>query len=227
MERRIIHTADGSHSFLLPAQGVTYHSRYGALAESRHIYIEAGLYCLLQQAVATPPLRVFEMGFGTGLNALLTYREALRLKLPVSYLAIDAFPLFPAEASALNYATILGNDQLNPVLQTMHSFAEGKLQLHPLFSLERSAIALEAWEANTEVAHLVYFDAFAPDFQPELWTEAVFQSMYKLLYPGGILVTYCSKGSVRRAMQAAGLRVEKLPGPKGKREIIRARKPVS
>lgn len=197
---------------------VTYHSHHGAVQESMHVFIEAGLRWTINHAAGMPPsMRVFEMGFGTGLNALLTALEAEKLQLPFQYTAVEKFPLTADEAAGLNYG-----GENKALFQSLHAAAwNEQVVINPFFTLEKVEGALESFTA-TAPYHLIYFDAFAPAAQPELWTEEIFSRLYGMLHPGGVLVTYCSKGVVRRAMQAAGFTVTKTPGPPGKREMVRA-----
>lgn len=161
------------------------------------------------------------MGFGTGLNALLTVQEAAASRFLVYYTAVEKHPLPPEEAAQLNYAA----DEATGLFQNLHaSLWNLDLPIHPFFTLHKIAGSLQALPP-LEPFDIVYYDAFAPAAQPELWTEATFLLVYHLLRPGGILVTYCSKSIVRRAMEAAGLVVIKIPGPFGKREMVRAMRP--
>lgn len=218
--RTIVPTADGSHTVVLPESGASYHSHHGAIQESMHVYIRAGLADALLY-FADDMLRVLEVGFGTGLNAFLTALEADRLRRRIDYTAMEPFPLSPEEASVLNYPEQLGYPEL---FLELHAAAwEVAVPVTKQFFLHKVHTDLQRFK-SADPFHLIYFDAFTPGAQPELWTEAVFDRMYELLLPSGILVTYCSKADVRRAMQAAGFTVEKLPGPWGKREILRAMK---
>jgi len=223
MERHIQLTADGSHTMSLAGTKVTYHSTHGAIQESMHIFITAGLQPLLHRHM---PLYIFEMGFGTGLNALLTMQEAIARQQPVHYETVELYPLSAQEVQALNYNFLLKTCG-GYGLETLHGAAwEQVAALHPQFSLLKKQQSLTDYlAASATLFHLVYFDAFAPEVQPELWTPAVFTQLAERMHPGALLLTYCSKGVVKRAMQAAGLVVEKLAGPPGKREIIRAHKP--
>ena len=223
MERKIVITADGSDTISIPALNVTYHSMHGALQESKHVFIEAGLKSLiLAEAVQ---LNIFEVGFGTGLNALLTIIEAEKLQREIHYETVEQFPLDSNEARSLNYCKQLDREDLQPVFEQLHSCDwEKKTNITANFCFKKSRSNLLNFETS-ETFKLIYFDAFAPNAQPELWTKEIFEKMFAMLEPGGILVTYCSKGDVRRAMQAAGFIVEKLPGPKGKREMIRGAHP--
>ena len=219
MERNIIITADGSDTISVPELKVTYHSIYGAIQESKHVFIEAGLKNLILAEAA--PLNIFEMGFGSGLNALLTTIETEKLQREIHYETVELFPLDIDETSSLNYCKQLGREDLQPIFEQLHSCEwDKKTNITANFRFKKTRSNLLNFETS-ETFKLIYFDAFAPNAQPELWTKEIFEKMFAMLEPGGILVTYCSKGDVRRAMQAAGFIVEKLPGPKGKREMIR------
>ena len=221
MQKELIVTGDGSHSLFIPGMEVSYHSWHGAIQESQHIFIEAGLRPLLEKHTE---LSIFEMGFGTGLNALLTYRAIEDHPVKIYYEAIETNPLDLSIASCLNYANVLHRPDLQPTLTQLHECNWDSP--HPLS--ERFYFYKRRVSMNdillTATFHLIYFDAFDPVAQPELWTTDVFSKLYKAMVPGGVLLTYCSKGIVRRAMQEAGLAVEKIPGPPGKREIVRATK---
>ncbi|HWB27032.1 MAG TPA: tRNA (5-methylaminomethyl-2-thiouridine)(34)-methyltransferase MnmD [Chitinophagaceae bacterium] len=221
MERKVQVTGDGSHTISIPAAGITYHSTHGAVQESMHVFIEAGLMPFLPVAES---VNIFEMGFGTGLNALLALQLAIGNKLPVYYTAAELYPLTAAEYTALNYSAILGKDFLQPFFLQMHAAAwEEDIVIHPLFTLHKIKGAAEN-DIMENFFDIVFYDAFAPNDQPEMWTEKIFSTMFAALKKGGILVTYCSKGVVRRALKSAGFTVEKMPGPPGKREITRAKK---
>lgn len=218
MQREIIVTADGSHTVQLKDRNITYHSHHGAVQESKHVFIEAGFLHREKQLPGT--LRLFEMGFGTGLNALLTLTEAKKLNKPIVYSAIENYPLTASETGSLNYNEVVPGSK--EVFERLHQAEwNKKISITPFFTLNKINADLLAYTFE-EPVDLIYYDAFAPTAQPELWTLEVFQKLYALLAPGGVLVTYCSKGDVRRAMMAAGFLVEKLPGPKGKREMVRA-----
>ncbi|HYV55447.1 MAG TPA: tRNA (5-methylaminomethyl-2-thiouridine)(34)-methyltransferase MnmD [Chitinophagaceae bacterium] len=220
MQRKLILTGDGSHTISMPELNVTYHSIHGAIQESKHVFIEAGLKSLLP--VEGTALNVFEMGFGTGLNALLTIIESERLQRKIYYETVEQFPVDNGEVRSLNYCEQLDREDLQPIFEQLHSCEwEKKVNITENFGFNKSRTNLLNLETS-ETFELIYFDAFAPNTQPELWTNEIFEKMFAMLEPGGILVTYCSKGDVRRAMQAAGFIVEKLPGPRGKREMTRA-----
>ena len=220
MQRKLILTGDGSHTISMPELNVTYHSIHGAIQESRHVFIEAGLKSLTLAEAAK--LNIFEVGFGTGLNALLTIIEAEKLQKEIHYDTVEPFPLGSSETRSLNYCKQLDREDLQPIFEQLHSCEwEKKVNITENFGFNKSRTNLLNLETS-ETFELIYFDAFAPNTQPELWTNEIFEKMFAMLEPGGILVTYCSKGDVRRAMQAAGFIVEKLPGPRGKREMTRA-----
>lgn len=213
MFRKLIMTGDGSHT-VEGEGGVTYRSRFGALQESQHIFIGAGL-----RTIGASPVRVFEMGFGTGLNALLTLLESR----PVRYETVETEPL--EWARDLNFCEVLGRPDCRPVFERLHTAEwESPVEITPGSQLFKSRQDIRGYMLR-EPADLVYYDAFDPVVQPELWTEELFRGLYAQLAPGAILVTYCCKGTVRRVLQAAGFETEKLPGPPGKREFLRARVP--
>jgi tRNA U34 5-methylaminomethyl-2-thiouridine-forming methyltransferase MnmC len=221
MQRVLTLTKDGSHTISIPEMNVTYHSHHGAIQESQHVFIEAG-FRYLQEMNPVQPLRIFEMGFGTGLNALLTCIAANEAEIPVQYTAIEFFPLENEKIATLNYCTQLDREDMKDIFIKMHTVEWNKeVKLPAAFSFRKINADLLAWTADQKF-NLVYYDAFAPTAQPQLWTPKVFSKIFDMLEPGGVLVTYCSKSDVRRAMQAAGFRVTKIPGPRGKREMVRA-----
>lgn len=215
-------TSDGSSTLFSPAFDQHYHSVHGAIQESLHVFIRAGLEPLLP---APGGLRIWEMGFGTGLNALLTWLQAGDT--PVTYTAIEAYPLDPALLPSLNYAQVIADPRAASAFVQLHDAPwEVATQLRPGFTLLKHATSLEAYQpAGT--FDLLFYDAFAPNAQPELWTEAVMARLFSWLDPGGIFITYSAKSSVRRGLLQAGFEVEKLPGPPGKREMLRARRPLA
>lgn len=217
---RTVTTADGSVTLFLPDRDETYHSVHGAETESMHVFIKNGLEVAANDKAK---LKVLEIGFGTGLNALLALLFAEKNQIAIEFVSTEKYPLQKEMVLQLNYGKRLLADELFLQLHTC-SWNE----VHPLnahFSLFKHEGDFR--EANLEANSydVIFFDAFAPRVQPELWTIEVFQQMYRLLHPGGILVTYCAKGEVKRTMKAAGFSVERLPGPPGKREMTRARKP--
>jgi tRNA U34 5-methylaminomethyl-2-thiouridine-forming methyltransferase MnmC len=226
MERQIINTADGSFTVSIPEMNVTYHSTHGAIQESLHVFIQAGLRQMLS---GKSSLSILEMGFGTGLNALLTLMEAGKVQKPVHYTAIELNPLEPAQLNALNYCERLNREDLQGIFKQLHnSDWEKEIFVSEYFTLLKSGSDLLEFQitGQANLFDIIYFDAFAPTAQPELWGVPVFEKLFAMQSPGGLLVTYCSKGDVRRAMQSAGFKVEKLAGPPGKREMVRAWKEI-
>lgn len=221
MHRKLIVTGDGSHSIEVPELGVRYHSVHGAIQESRHIFIEAGLNAR-GGTKGRDVLHIFEMGFGTGLNALLTFIESEKLNQRVHYETIDIVPLTADEVQMLNYCRILERDDLQKIFERLHDCEWGKeIAVSSHFIFKKSKADLVSFQLRGSF-DMIFFDAFDPNMQPQLWTEDIFRKVIGILRPGGILTTYSSKGTVRRALQSAGFKVEKIPGPPGKREIVRA-----
>ena len=205
----------------LPKWNEQYHSKHGAIAEAKHVFIESGLAPLRKHSFS--PLKILEIGFGTGLNAYLTLLEAEEWQWQVTYDGIEAYPVDSSEIEKLNYPELLGASVERFLKMHDSEWNEG-IQITPHFQLQKRQILFNEIH-NVSAYHLIYFDAFGPRVQPELWTEAIFRLMYSALKPGGVLVTYSAKGSVRRAMQSVGFVVERLPGPPFKREMLRASKP--
>ena len=221
MKREIIITGDGSHSISVPELNVAYHSVHGAIQESMHVFIKAGLIdSQLLEHIGVH--HILEIGFGTGLNALLTLIEADKHKNRIYYTAIEPFPMSEDETAQLNYCDQLNIPQYKRHFKRLHECGwEEMYEISEYFRLTKINSTLVDYSSDEQFS-VIYFDAFAPNAQPELWTKEIFEKMNKLLLPGGILVTYCSKGDVKRAMIAAGFEVEKLKGPLRKREMLRA-----
>lgn len=219
MAIKIIETADGSTSFYHEELDETYHSRNGAMQESLHVFIEAGLLPMLEYQ---KEISILELGFGTGLNAWLTAIKAAELELYINYTTLEAFPITNEQVEKLNYAE-WGNSEIEKkIFPMIHEVPWEKFnEISQQFRLKKLKREFENYHANQEF-DLIYFDAFGPDIQPELWGDEIFKKMYQALKPDGILVTYSVKGSARRAMKRAGFIVEKIPGPPGKREMSRA-----
>lgn len=219
MSERIIQpTSDGSHTVYSPSFDATYHSIHGARQESLHVFIKAGLHYQYQTRDKAS-LSIFEMGFGTGLNALLSCQFAHENGLNLYYEAVEQFPLQPAEYQQLNYAT---SEAEQNVFQALHqSVWSEAVKLSDHVTIKKVQTDLLHYRPERKF-DLIYFDAFAPEVQPSLWTTEVFDKMFHLLETGGVLVTYCCKGVVRRNLLSVGFQVEKLQGPPGKREMLRA-----
>ncbi len=219
MKRTIITTGDGSKTIRLEEWNEQYHSKHGAFQEAYHVFIRNGLDLFCETDIA-----ILEIGFGTGLNALITYLEAAKKNINITYVGVEAYPVLPEEWQRLDYVSELQQEGLTTVFEKMHTSVWGS----PATLSESFILIKQQKEFQTIVDdnlfNLIYFDAFGARVQPELWTEAIFLKMYKALKPGGVLVTYAAKGSVRRAMQSVGFQIERLPGPPGKREMLRATK---
>jgi len=219
MKREIIQTSDGSTSILLPEWNETYHSKFGAIQEAKHVFIKNGLSLFQGQSVS-----ILEIGFGTGLNAFITYLEAKDLGQKIEYTGIEAYPVSEEDASKMNYVSELNAEKDKAIFLKMHqSEWNEKVFLAPNFLLEKQNIKFQEI-ADENKYDLIYFDAFGYRVQPELWSLEIFQIMFKGLKSEGILVTYACRSSIKKAMVEAGFVVEKLAGPPGKREMLRARK---
>lgn len=218
MSGKIFLTQDGSHSLLQEELNETYHSIHGAIQESKHIFIDAGL-----KQCSKKTIHVLEIGFGTGLNALLTLLEAEASDLKIHYTTLELYPLSTASAVLLNYTDLLAPEKKDAFYQLHISPWQNHIQITEQFELYKikEDFSTMTLTGNFDV---IYFDAFSPEKQPEMWTEERFRKIYNCCSAGAILTTYCAKGDVRRAMQKAGFQVERIPGPSGKREILRARK---
>jgi tRNA U34 5-methylaminomethyl-2-thiouridine-forming methyltransferase MnmC len=205
-------TDDGSPTIWSEQYGETYHSGFGAVTESMHVFIEQGF-----KLAKANPVSVFEMGFGTGLNAFLTQQAACAELVSVKYHAVELHPVPMEIAEQLELTP-----ETRQFMLRMHEAEWNKPNtITPGFELLKINNNFLDWDPDC-IYHLVYYDAFSPESQPELWTQEVFHKIYRMLCPGGILTTYCAKGYVRRYMTAAGFKVERLPGPPGKREMLRA-----
>ena len=211
-------TEDGSHTLYLEELDETYHSKHGAIQEAMHVFIDAGLNYVNQ-----PQLNILEIGFGTGLNAFLTLKESTATT--INYTSLEAFPLQNNIIEQLNYIEELGldNDSIK-LFSKLHKVEwETYQEIIPAFNLNKVKVELANYK-TTEKFDIIYFDAFGPRVQPEMWDKAIFENMFDILSDKGVLVTYCAKGSVKRTLKEVGFEVEPLPGPPGKREMTRAKK---
>jgi tRNA U34 5-methylaminomethyl-2-thiouridine-forming methyltransferase MnmC len=224
---KVIDTGDGSHTLLNLEMDETYHSRHGALRESKHVFIRQGLDYLLSSQPDLQSIRIFEMGLGTGLNLILTIAHALRNPdKTYHYTTLEAFPLKQEIISELNYGELLESEQLKNIFQQVHTLAwEQEQEVLPNFSLTKRIQTLENYTMPDNNCDLVYYDAFAPNKQPELWSFEILKKVCGFLSAGGVFVTYSAKGQLKRDLRSLGLLVETLPGPPGKAEMVRASNP--
>ncbi len=233
MPHKLVKTEDGSHSLFVEELNEHYHSIHGAIQESKHVFIEAGLKSVAaafkDTVSANIPINILEIGFGTGLNAFLTCMESSRLQVRVNYTGIEPFPLDRNLLNSLNYAILMkdgvnSTDDCKKIFDTIHSFDWNKQQFcSDYFSLRKINATIQQVDLKDSY-ELIYFDAFGPSVQPEMWIPEIFLDLYDILSANGVLVTYCAKGSVKRTLREIGFEVETLKGPPGKREMIRARK---
>ena len=218
MKREILITSDGSTTINLPELNEQYHSKNGSINESYHVFINSGL-----RQVASNVVSILEIGFGTGLNCL-TYLEAEK---EIHYVGVEAYPVTSEEVEKMNFISVLNAEKDKASFEKIHDIPwEEKHQISNKFSLTKRKQFFEDID-DKNAFNLIYFDAFGARVQPQLWTVEIFRKMFDSLQENGILVTYSAKGSVRRAMQEVGFTVERLPGPPGKREMLRAIKPVT
>ena len=209
-------TEDGSYSLYVPEIDECYHSSHGAIQESRHIFIEAGLKQCLKDEIC-----ILEVGFGTGLNAFLALVEAERSGKEIRYITLEKYPVEAEKAMLLNYPELIDSEK-QTVFNALHASDWNKpVEIMPYFTIQKIESDFTQYVHSLQY-DVVFFDAFSPDKQPEMWSEEQFEKLYKSCNFGAVLTTYCAKGVVRRAMQKAGFKVERLPGPPGKREILRA-----
>lgn len=210
-------TADGSSTLAMPELNEQYHSVNGAVNESKLVYIQNGL-----NAITSNEITILEIGFGTGLNCLLTGLEISATSKIIHYTALEPYPLSTDIIGQLNYPSLFEDAQRKKLFADMHSTNEGTIKLLPNFTLQKINTKLETAALSDKHFDLVYFDAFAPAIQPELWTLGIFTKLHKAMKKGAILVTYCAKGEVKRNLKQAGFSIENPAGPIGKREMTRA-----
>ena len=225
MEPSFIITADGSHSLYLKDLDQHYHSIHGAIQEGLHVFIEAGLKYITRQNKSS--IHILEIGFGTGLNAFLTFIVAEKLNLEINYSSLEAYPLGKEVISKLNYVECLKEENRRGVFNLIHEVPwEQETVVSKSFTLHKIKNTLQEIVFENKY-DLIYFDAFGPRVQPEMWTEENFIKLFSALNAGGSLVTYCAKGEVKRTLKKVGFLVEALPGPPGKREMIRGNKVIN
>ena len=219
LDRRIVSTDDGSHTLFIPELNEHYHSTHGAIQEAMHVYINNGL----KQFADLPELNILEIGFGTGLNALLTCLEVSKTNQKTNYTSIEKYPLLTEEVANLNYANEISKEA-NLMYKKIHEVKwESFSEINSLFRIKKIEVGLSGF-TTMDKYNLIYFDAFGPEVQPKLWTEEIFKQMYDCLLPGGVLATYSAKGVVKQSMRKAGFIVKRLKGPPGKWHMLRCKK---
>lgn len=224
MNLEIITTNDGSNTLFVPELNERYHSIHGAIQESRHVFIRSGLNYFLDK-YQKKDVAIFEVGFGTGLNTFLTLIESEKQQLTIKYSAIESYPLTNELWSRLNYIEQINDyskEQLQFFFNQIHLVEwEKYVEVQEKFILQKINSSLLEFNCDKKF-DIIYFDAFAPTVQPELWTKEIFKKLYDVMNVNGILVTYCAKGIVKRTLKEVGFFVESIQGPPGKREMIRA-----
>lgn len=221
MKREIIKTLDGSTTIHLEEWNESYHSKHGAIQEAKHVFIKNGLSLFEDK-----PVTILEIGFGTGLNAFITFLESENKQQTIDYVGVEAYPVNAEEVLAMNYVAELEALEFDNIFEKMHkSEWNQKTELSEKFSLTKRKQFFDEID-DFETFDLIYFDAFGYRVQPELWSTEIFRKMYNSLKPNGVLVTYAARGVVKRSMIEVGFTVEKLAGPPGKREMFRAFKKV-
>ena len=218
-------TADGSPTLYMEHFDEYYHSKHGAIQEAEHVYLKMGLDFWKAQHPTAKKCSVFEMGFGTGLNALLTAQKAEQLQLNLDYASIEAYPLTAKELKEVNYSEYFDTKTKATFQQIIDVPWESFQAITPHFNLKKIETLLEDYLPEQSI-DVLYYDAFGARSQPEIWEDHCFKPLIEQLNPGGVFVTYAAKGSVRRALQNLGLEVALVPGPPGKREMIQAYRPL-
>jgi tRNA U34 5-methylaminomethyl-2-thiouridine-forming methyltransferase MnmC len=215
---QIITTGDGSHSLYNSELDETYHSRHGALQESRYVFIQQGLDLIdpLQQ-----PIRILEVGFGTGLNAVLANEYGEKYNRKIEFTTLETFPLDSAVTEAINVEDTVGAGNSAFFSQLHLAECNSAIKINDTFIIEKLNTTVQDWPVRADYFDVIFYDAFGPRAQPEMWTLEIFQKLYNSMRKGGIFVTYCAKGQVRRDLTTVGFHTSRLPGPPGKREMLR------
>jgi len=211
-------TKDGSHTLYNDFANEHYHSSFGAIQESEHIFVNAGLNTVVDKNIKQ--IKLLEVGTGTGLNILLAYLWSVKNKIPIEYNGFEPFPIPKSKISELNYPEVLSVDKERFLY--IHENFDKEIFLSSSFSVMINTSKVQNSELQSDYYDIVFFDAFSPQAQPELWTVEVFEIIFNALKQGGVLTTYSCKGTVKRALKSVGFRIEKLAGPPGKREFLRA-----
>ncbi|HET8858553.1 tRNA (5-methylaminomethyl-2-thiouridine)(34)-methyltransferase MnmD [Marivirga sp.] len=218
---KIITTEDGSHSLYHEGLKETYHSFHGALQESVHVFIEKGLRFWRTKSGLPKQVNIFEVGFGTGLNALLAAQFAMENEVKINFTTLEPFPLDMEIIDQLNYAQLIGQEDLKSVFEQIHTSEWNEIvEINSYFSIHKIQNKLEDFQSEDRF-DVLFFDAFAPNKQAELWTSDLLQKCFSLLREGGVFTTYSAKGQLKRDLKSVGFEVETLPGPPGKKEMVR------
>ena len=221
---KLLLTNDGSHTLMVEELNETYHSRHGAIQESEHVFIKNGFRHILGIHPGKL-IRIFELGLGTGLNALLTALESKKLAVPVEYTSIEPFPVSEEIIDQLNYHKLIKNPAVKDYFDRIHSQDwDIYNNIHPFFKFRKVHTTIQKYAGKNEYFQVVYYDAFAPNKQPEMWQSGILQKIYNFLGMNSIFVTYCAQGQVKRDLRSSGFIVNTLQGPPGKKEMIRAEK---
>jgi len=219
MKREIVQTSDGSTTIHLPDWNENYHSKHGAIQEAKHVFIKNGLSLFKGKSVS-----ILEIGFGTGLNAFITFLEVQNNNQSIDYVGVEAYPVSFEEVEQMNYVSELDAVNQSEIFKKMHeSEWDTNVKISNTFSLTKRKQFFDEI-TDIELFDLIYFDAFGYRVQPELWSTEIFQKMYNALKHDSYLVTYAARGVVKRSMLEVGFTIEKLEGPPGKREMFRAYK---
>jgi len=222
----LVKTADGSNTIFNTEVGEHYHSTHGALQESRHVFVQSGLAYFLEKNPVANSVSILEVGFGTGLNFLLSADYCAAGNISLDYAGIEAYPLSPEMIRTTGYEQYLSAETWTTFLECYEEALKSRIDLNPSCQLQIANRKLQAFRSDQQF-DLVYFDAFASARQPEMWEEAAIGHTIQFLKPGGVFVTYAITGNLKRALKALGCKVEKAPGAPGKREMLRAVKVAS
>ena len=224
-QKRIIKSDDGSHTIELIDQNEQYHSTHGAIQESEHVYIQHGLKSVSTQ---NKTINILEVGMGTGLNVLLSYRYAINHGLSINYTTVEAYPLEENIWKKLNYSQLTDvKNSFSAIYNQIHeSEWHKKIQLGDHFTFYKIDQKIQDISLKEDYYDVVYHDAFNPNLEPDLWSEALFGKIYKSMKSNSLLTTYSTKGIIKRALKSCGFIIQKKPGPPGKREILNAVKGV-
>lgn len=219
MKRNIIQTRDGSTTIHIEEWDECYHSRFGAIQEAQHVFIKNGLSLFENKSIS-----ILEIGFGTGLNAFITFLESQKLNQTINYVGVEAYPVSALEILSMNYVSELNAEKERTIFEKMHNcnWDEPIILRDNFLLIKKQQFFAEI--NDIEKFDLIYFDAFGFNVQPELWSTEIFKIMYNALKTKGVLVTYAARGVIKRRMIEVGFTVEKLEGPPGKREMFRAKK---